>query len=354
MLYLVALHSLWISQKKLSQIFENNENYKDFFEKISFSSLKSFLSEKEIEKVLERKLQIDLGKIDKILTEKNVKIITINSEFYPKILKEIATPPYFLYVRWKIDNSPKIAVIWSRKMTSYGENAIERIVPWLSKYFTIVSWWAMWCDSEAHYQTLKNDWKTLAIIWTWIDIDYPSFNKKLYDEIINKWWWVVSIFPLWEPWNVYNFPIRNEIISWLSSWVLVVEAQEKSWTLITVNLALEQGKDIFAIPWDINKANSLWCNNLIKNGNAKMVTCTQDILEEYNINTLNITEKQEKITFTNELESMIYETLLLESFWIDDLIKKLDLWLSELSVTLSMLEIRWVVKKWEWGKYEIS
>lgn len=354
MLYLVALHSIWISQRKLSVIFEKSENYKEFYEKINFSNLKSFFNEKEIEKILERKLQIDLNKINKIIHEKNVEIITIKDEKYPKLLKEIANPPYFLYVRWQIDNSPKIAVIGSRKMTSYWENAIWKIIPTLSKYFTIVSWWAMWCDSEAHIETIKNEWKTLAIIWTGIDIDYPTFNKKLYDEIIKKWWWIISIFPLWEPGNVYNFPIRNEIISWLSVWVLVIEAQEKSWTLITVNLALEQWKDIFSIPWDIFRTNSLWCNNLLKNGNAKMVTCSEDILEEYNINTLNTSQKTEKISFVNELESIIYETLLLESFSVDDLMKKLNLWLTDLSVNLSMLEIRWIIKKWEWGKYEVS
>nr|MDD3720733.1 DNA-processing protein DprA [Candidatus Gracilibacteria bacterium] len=354
MLYLVALHSIGISQRKLSVIFEKSENYKEFYEKINFSNLKSFFNEKEIEKILERKLQIDLNKINKIIHEKNVEIITIKDEKYPKLLKEIANPPYFLYVRGQIDNSPKIAVIGSRKMTSYGENAIGKIIPTLSKYFTIVSGGAMGCDSEAHIETIKNEGKTLAIIGTGIDIDYPTFNKKLYDEIIKKGGGIISIFPLGEPGNVYNFPIRNEIISGLSVGVLVIEAQEKSGTLITVNLALEQGKDIFSIPGDIFRTNSLGCNNLLKNGNAKMVTCSEDILEEYNINTLNTSQKTEKISFVNELESIIYETLLLESFSVDDLMKKLNLGLTDLSVNLSMLEIRGIIKKGEGGKYEVS
>lgn len=352
-IYLAALHFTWISGRKLVSIFENNENYKDFYENLSFKTLKSFFKDDEIEKILERKNKLEISKLEKKLNEKNVEIITFKDENYPKLLKEIANPPYLLYVRWKIDNSPKIAVIWSRKMTSYWENVIERIVPGISKYFTIVSWWAMWCDSKAHIETLKNNSKTIAVIWTWIDIDYPVYNKKLYDEIIEKWWWIISIFPIWEPGNIYNFPIRNEIISWLSKWVLVIEAQEKSGTLITVNLALEQGKDIFAIPGDINKANSIWCNNLIKNWNAKMVAIVDDILEEYNISLKTSEKTQNKQEFANDTEKSIYEVLLLESFTVDDLMQKLWLKLSEISVNLSMLEIRGIIKKWINWKYEI-
>ncbi len=351
-IYLVALHYLWITQKKLSLIFEVNKNYKDFYENLSYKTLKSYFKDDEISNIISRKEKIDLWQIKKRLQDRGVDIIEISDEKYPKLLKEIANPPYLLYIRWKINNSPKIAVIWSRKMTSYWEKAIEKIVPSISSYFTIVSWWAMWCDSAAHIETMKNNSKTIAVIWTWIDVDYPIGNMKMYDEIVKRDWAVISIFPLWEPWNAYNFPIRNEIISWLSSWVLVIEAQEKSGTLITVNLALEQGKDIFAIPGEINKTNSIWCNNLIKNGNAKMVTCSEDILEEYNIS-IKIKENTKKISFENQLENMIYDTLLLESFTIDELVKKMWFWLTEISITLSMMEIRWVLRKWEWGKYEI-
>lgn len=354
MIYLVFLHSIWISQRKLSLIFANYTNYKDFFESINFSTLKKYFPDVEIENIIERKSKLDLGKIEKIIIEKRVEIVTINDSNYPSLLKEISNPPYFFYLRWKIDNSPKIAVIWSRNMTSYWEKSIENIISWIIKYFVIVSWWAVWCDSYAHKIAMKNNWTTISVIWTWIDIDYPIFNKKMYDEIIENDWWIISIFPLWEQWKKYNFPIRNEIISWLSNWVLVIEAREKSWTLITVNLALEQGKDIFAIPGDIFKSNSIWANNLIKNWNAKMVIEAEDILEEYNINISKKDETQKKVKFENALESLIYETLFQESYNIDDLMIKLNLWLTEISVTLSMLEIRGIIKKTVQWNYEIN
>lgn len=351
-IYLVALHFIWISQKKLSTIFESNKNYKEFYENLAYKTLRNYFKDDEIDRILSKKEKINLSQIEKKLQDRGVDIIEINDEKYPKLLKEISNPPYLLYVRWKIDNSPKIAVIWSRKMTSYWEKAIEKIIPWILKYFTIVSWWAMWCDSKAHIETINSNWKTISVIWTWIDVDYPVWNMKMYDEIVKKDWAVISIFPLLEPWNAYNFPIRNEIISWLSSGVLVIEAQEKSGTLITVNLALEQGKDIFAVPGDIFKANSLWCNNLIKNGNAKMTISENDIFEEYNISIKNESVKHIKLDFWNEIEKIIYETLLLESFSVDDLMIKLDLKLSEISVNLSMLEIRWIIQKnidWKYG-----
>lgn len=354
LIYLVYLHCIWISQRKLSLIFENKDNYKDFFESLNYTNLKPYLWEKEIEKTLKNKENLDKEKIEKVLIERNVKIITIKDKIYPLLLQQIANPPYFFYLRWNIDNSPKLVVIWSRNMTSYWKKVIEKLIPTLSKYFTIVSWWAFWCDSEAHKETLKNKSKTIAVIWTWIDIDYPITNKWLFDEIEKTWGWVISIFPIWEIANNYNFPIRNEIVSALSQWVVVIESWEKSGTLITANLALEQWKDLFAIPGDLYKSNSVWCNNLIKNWNAKMVTIPEDILEEYNISTSIDTINTCKINFSNDIEKNIYTLLLLESLNTDELVIKLWLDLNLIMTNLSMMEIKWVIGKSIAWKYEIK
>ncbi len=350
--YLAFLHYLGINQKKFFTIFDKNRDYKCFFENISFTSLKDFFKEKDIEKILDNYKKIKIDKIEEKLKKRDVKIITFYNEDYPKVLKEISNPPYFLYVRWTIDNSPKLAIIWSRGMTSYWEKAIKKLVPDLSRYFTIVSWWAFWCDSEAHSETLNNNWNTISVIWTWIDIDYPKENKKIFDKIANSWA-VISIFPVWEIWNPYNFPIRNEIISWISSGVVVIEAKEKSWTHITALLALEQWKDLFAVPWDIFKWNSIWCNNLIRDWNAKIVSESLDILEEYNITLNNRNNKKSELNFSNDDEKVIFNTLLLESFSIDELVEKLEINLLQISISLSMLEIKGLIKKNISWKYEI-
>lgn len=349
--YLVYLHSLGISQKKLFSIFEKEKNYKDFFENLNLSSLKAYFSQdNQIQKILEKKEKLKYKEIDTILEKNAIKIIVFWEQEYPKLLQEIAIPPFFLYVRGILDNSPKLAIIGSRKISEYGKKIIEKITPSLLPYFNIVSGWAIGCDSLAHEETLKNEWKTIVIIGTWIDICYPATNKRMYEKVVEKWGAIVSIFPLWEWPNPYNFPIRNEIIAWISNGVIVVEAWEKSGTLITANLALEQGKDLFAVPWDIFKAHSLWCNKLIKSWEAKPVSMVEDILEEYNITNFSTAKT---INFCEKLEKDIYDLLIVESLTLDEIAKRLSISVSEVAIKISFMEIKWYLKKtWAW-KYEI-
>ncbi len=356
-IYLVWLHHIWISQRKLHKIFKNKENYKEVFNSINQKFLKKEdFKEKQIESILEKYKKINLENLKSILKERKVKIITIFDKNYPDNLKNISNPPFLFYLRWYIDNSPKIAVIGSRNMSFYWEKILEKIIPWVSNYFSIVSGWASWCDSKAHIETLKNNKKTISIIWTWIDIDYPASNKKLFDRIVNSWWAVISIFPIWEIWNPHNFPIRNEIIAWISKWILIVEAKEKSWTLITANLALEMWKDIFCIPWDIFKIWSLWTNSLIKKWEAKLVITDKDILEEYNISNQHTSENKnsEKELKLEKWEKEIYDLLLLEDLNIDDINKKINIGITEISNKISMMEISWVIYKNSSWKYTIK
>ncbi len=356
LLYLAWLHQAWISQKKLHLIFENNENYKEFFENLNFNNLRQFWIRQDlINNILERKNKIILENIEKKLKDRNVRIITIFSKNYPENLKNIPNPPFLFYLRWKIDNSPKFSIVWARKISSYGIKVMEKIVPEICSYFTIISWWAAWTDTLAHKIALENNKKTISVIWTWIDFDYPIENKKLYDKIVDLGWWVISIFPVWEVGNPYNFPIRNEIVAGFSVWTLVIEAQKKSGSLITANLALDLWKDLFSIPWDIFKSNSIWCNNLIKNWMAKMVSSSLDILEEYNISTKNKnSEIKTEIIFDNEVDKKIYDLLLLDWLNTDELIEKLDIDISSISFRLSMMEINWIIKKTMWGKFELK
>ena len=282
-----------------------------------------------------------------------MKIITIKDKEYPDLLKQIPNIPYLFYLRWKIDNSPKLSIVWTRLISTYWEKVIEKIVWSISKYFVIVSWWAAWCDTKAHTSAINNNSKTISVIWTGIDIDYPVSNKKLYNNIVWNNWAIISIFPIWEVWNPYNFPVRNEIVAWLSVGVIVIEARKKSWTLITSKLALDLWKDLFAVPWDIFKLNSEWCNNLIKDWMAKLIINPRDILEEYNILEKDIINDRKKIIFENDIEKEIYNILVLENLTIDELIRKLWLNISTLSFKLSMMEINNLIKKWLWWKYEV-
>ena len=365
-IYLALLHSLGISHKKFHKIFTKNlfeendsENkYKDFYENIKSWFLEwHWFKVEEIKNILIRKEKILFSDLEKKLNSRNVKIITVEDEEFPEELQNIPNVPYLLYVRWNISTWPKIAVVGSRNITSYWKKVIEKIVPEISRYFTIVSGWAFWCDTFAHIEAIKAWNKTISVIWTSIIEDYPVWNKKMYDDIIEKWWAIISIFPLFVPWSSYNFPVRNEIVAWLSVWTLVVEARDKSWSLITARLALDLWKDLFSIPWEIFKSNSTGCNNLIKSGEAKTVLSCFDILEEYNFSKKiwkNDENKKDKIDFKDEIEKDIYNSLLLEWFTIDDLAKKLKLDITTISFKISMLEINWLIKKTLWWKYEVS
>ena len=365
-IYLALLHSLWISHKKFHIIFEENllsdnnseDKFKNFYNKLTDSILKDFwFNDKEIRNIFLRKEKIKISEIEKMLLTRKVEIIIVDEKKYPESLRNIPNSPYLLYVRWKICDWPKMAVVGSRNITSYWKKVIEKIVPEISRYFTIVSGWAYGCDTFAHNEAMKSWNKTISVIWTAINEDYPVWNKKMYDEIITAWGAIISIFPLGVPWSSFNFPVRNEIVAGLSAWTVVIEAREKSGSLITAKLTLDLGKDLFAIPWEIFKPNSAWCNNLIKAGEAKAVLSCFDILEEYNFSN-NLWKKRgvkkEKIVLSDEIEQDIYNLLLLEWFTIDELIKKLKLDITAINFKISMLEINGLIKKTLWWKYEIN
>jgi len=358
-IYLALLHTIGLSHRKLHEIFSKEQNYKIFYDNISSKSLSFFwLNEKQIWIILERKKKINIDFIQKNIEKRTVKIITVFDDDYPEELLHISQVPFVIYLRWKIDKSQKFSAVWARKITNYWKKVIEKLIPDIAKYFVIVSWWAAWCDTIAHKTTLDSWWKTLSIIWTWIDQDYPTGNIKLYNEIVEQWGGVLSIFPIWEVGNPYNFPIRNEIVAWLSLWTLVVEAQQKSWTLITSQQCLDLWKELFAVPWDIFLSNSHWCNKLIQTGSAKLVLNSIDILEEFNISWFSKNQEKSQnnniLNITDDIEKDIYNFLLSEKLNINELSKKLWMDIMTLGFKLSMLEISWLIKKTLSWDYEIQ
>jgi len=355
-IYLTYLHKIWINHKKLHKIFKDKQNYKYIFENINYTFLsKLWFNKNQSENIIKNYNNLNKEYITNTIKNLNVKIISFNEREYPLDLKNISNPPFLLYIRWNISTKPKLAIVWTRKITNYWEKIIEEFIPDLSRYFTIVSWWAAWCDSKAHIETLKNNWNTISIIWTWIDKNYPVSNTKLFNKIIDNWWAIISIFPIWEIGNPYNFPIRNEIVVWLSKWILVVEAAIKSWSLITAQLALDNWKDLFAIPWEIFKNNSKWTNLLLSNQEAKITISTNDILEEYNINKINKeNETNNYPKFSNKIEEKIYNELLNWNKNIEKLSKKINIDTNKLLTNISMLEITWIIKKNNNWEYEIN
>jgi DNA processing protein len=222
------------------------------------------------------KVKAELELIDK----NEIKIITYQDELYPAKLMNIYDRPPFLYVRGTLNkNDINIAVVGSRLASTYGKYTTERISRELAlKGLTIVSGMARGIDSVAHRGALTAHGRTIAVLGSGLDVIYPPENKKLFTDIIQNGA-VISEFPPGTPPRSANFPARNRIISGMSYGVVIVEAGEKSGSLITARLALEQGREVFAVPGSIDSAGSRGTNKLIKQG-AKLIENIDDILEE--------------------------------------------------------------------------
>jgi len=220
------------------------------------------------------------------LEKEKIGLITIQDKNYPKLLKEIYAPPATLYIRGSFYPKDKISlgVVGTRNLSPYGRQITPIITSELSKAsITIVSGLAKGIDTIAHKTAIENKGRTIAVLGSGVNTNniYPAINKYLAEEIIQNGA-IISEFPINTEPLPQNFPQRNRIISGLSLGILVIEAPEKSGALITAKDALEQNREVFAIPGHILSNNSLGPNNLIKLG-AKLVTKTSDILEELNL-----------------------------------------------------------------------
>lgn len=326
------------------------EEYEDIF-KVDKTYLKNYLKldEDELKKIYDSKeldLEVELKKLEK----NGVSILFIKDKEYPEELKNIAKPPIFLYYRGDISilKGRKIAVVGTRRATSYGKIACEKLVRELVENEIItVSGLASGIDTICHRKTLENNGKTIAIIGSGLDIVYPKENEKLWKEIGEKGL-LISEYPLGTEPFAYNFPMRNRIIVGVSQGVVVVESKAKGGSLITAELALEEGREVFAVPGEIFSPVSEGCNNLIKNSSAKLITSIEDILDEFGWKKIK-KEIESKLNLT-EYEKKIYNILVKEKT-LDELIVESSMKASEILTILMDLEIKKLIISIAGGKY---
>lgn len=228
----------------------------------------------------------DLRRTEQILgicQEKNVRILTLRDAAYPDRLRQIADPPPVLYLRGNLpflDELPTIAMVGTRKASAYGIKSATRLSQEVTAFGgCIVTGMALGIDGAAARGALLAGGVCVGVLGTAIDVNYPAANAPLIDDVAVTGA-ILSEFPPLYPTKPENFPRRNRIISGLAGGVCVVEAPLRSGALITANLALEQGRDVFAVPGNIDSPNSAGTNRLIRDG-AKAVTCAEDILSEY-------------------------------------------------------------------------
>jgi DNA processing protein len=214
--------------------------------------------------------------------EARAKIISLSDPEYPSRLKEIYDPPVILFVKGSIEvlAQPGIAMVGTRHPTPYGSGMAERLSTDLAaRGLVIISGLARGIDTASHRGAIAAKGKTVAVLGTGIDVMYPKENTRLTEQIIALGGALITEFPVGTPPTPQNFPIRNRIISGMSAGVLVVEAAEYSGTRITSRLALEQNRDVYAVPGNVTNKNSWGPNTLIKQG-AKLVATWEDVWEE--------------------------------------------------------------------------
>ncbi len=286
--------------------------------------------------------------LDRIEKE-GAALLTLGDPYYPQLLSAIYDPPPLLYVKgnWKTHWSYPIAVVGTRKTTPYGRMVTERLCRALAEQsVTIVSGFARGVDGQAHRTAISAGGETLAVLGCGIDVIYPPEHKKLFHDVLENGA-VFSEFPMGSPPVSHNFPRRNRIISGLSLGCIVVEATDKSGSLITARLALEQGREVFAIPGSIFSAMSSGPHQLISCG-AKLVRSVADVLDEIfpqSVSRCKVEESKEAVAELEADEAIVFNLLSIEPKHIDLLILESKKPVSTVSGLLLSLELKGVVRQ---------
>ena len=287
----------------------------------------------------------ELAKIERT----GIKVVTLGDNDYPKLLKEIYNPPAVLYYRGELTGGGDefaVAVVGTRKYSSYGKQVTMSIVSELANQgITTVSGLALGIDAIVHEATVGKQGRTIAVLGSGIgegDI-YPSINRYLAKKVIENGGLVVSEYAPGTMPIKQNFPQRNRIISGLSLATLVIEAPESSGALLTAKYALEQNRDVMAVPGNIYNTNAVGTNNLIKMG-AKLVTSANDVLDALNMKQVKEFIDNRKIVADGPEETLILPIVTDEPAHVDEIIKKTGLTTAQVNSTLILMEMKGKVR----------
>ncbi|QNU68378.1 DNA-protecting protein DprA [Ruminiclostridium herbifermentans] len=315
----------------------------------------NFLTDKNVKEILDVGKRERVAAIYSLMVKHDIKLINIFDDRYPNNLKQIYDPPIVLYYKGKFQiNDFTIAIVGSRRTTNYGAYSAKTLSYHLAlRGVQIVSGLARGIDRIAHEGCLDANGKTIAVLGCGLDSIYPPENKGLFENILKCDGLIISEYPPGMPPLQYNFPARNRIISGLSSGVLVVEAARRSGSLITVSYALEQGREVFAVPGNIDSAYSNGTNQLIKDG-AKMVINVEDILEEFQygeISNNSITPNNSSRAIKNysifkglnTQEILIVKIISNGIHHIDEIIERSNISAKEVNNILFMLEMKGII-----------
>ncbi len=335
-----------IGRVKISQLLDFFSTLGNAWKATAGELKKSGLDSKTVENIINLRTRISPDEEIDSLHKYKVKALTCDSTDYPSRLREIYDYPPVLYVRGDLVHVDEccLAVVGTRRATVYGRQVTEDIVSDLARNgITIVSGLARGIDSIAHRTALELGARTIAVFASGLDIVYPAENAKLAREILEHGA-LISEYPLGTKPKADNFPRRNRIMSGLSLGVLVIEAGESSGALITANQALEQNREVFAVPGSILSPTSRGTNHLIQEG-AKLVRNYIDILEELNLTIMAQQLEMKELLPTDKTEALLLRQLTREPTHIDDICRSTGLTAAIVGSTLTMMELKGMVKQ---------
>lgn len=304
------------------------------------------LTQKVVDNLIQVRASVDLHAIWEQLETHNITLLTWMDENYPRRLKEISQPPPVLYVRGEVIPKDEwaVAVVGTRKLTSYGRQVAEEVAGFLARNgVTVVSGLARGIDSVAHQAALNAGGRTIAVLGNGVDHIYPEENRNLADKMIKNGA-IISDYGLGTPPDAAHFPKRNRIISGLSIATVIIEAGHKSGALITAEFAVNQGREVFAVPGKIFAPQSIGTNRLIRDG-AHPLLSPEDLMAALDLTMVTEHQTARIVLPADATEAALFKVLGHEPKHVDEIGMLVNLPIEQVSATLALMELKGIVRQ---------
>lgn len=315
------------------------------------------LDRRSLVNLIQVRQAINLDKVLRDIDGLSATVLTLDDPDYPSLLHELPDAPPVLYVRGTLVEADQwaVAFVGTRRATVYGRDMTRQLVTSLvDAGITIVSGLALGIDAAAHQSALDAGGRTIAVLGCGIDTVYPPEHHTLAEAIVDSGA-LITEYPPGTPPEAKNFPVRNRLISGLALGVVVVEAPGNSGALLTADHAVEQGRDVFAVPGNVTSRSSIGTNRLIQNG-AKLVISADDILDELNLtrSTVETHTQLREIVPSDPTEAALARCLSDEPLHIDDLCQLSGLPITQVSSVLALMELKGMVRRLEGMQYTLA
>ncbi len=332
-----------LTKRRYDALIEQYGSLEEAWKHINPTLLKELgCKEETVERVMNQKDGLDIEEHQSFMEKKGITFISIEDEAYPAVLRNLPDPPVFLFYRGdlRVLDTPSIAIVGTRNMSAYGKRVVEAMVPdFVHAGLITVSGLALGIDAEVAKETIAAGGKTVAVLGGGLHHVYPKTNAKLAEEIVEHGGLLLTEYPLHIWPDKYTFPARNRIIAGLSLGTIVVEAANQSGSLITASLALDYGKEVFAVPGPVFDPNMAGTHQLIQKSGAKLIGSVDDVLIELGMVT---PEKDEVSAYAAETpnEQTLLDALTSMPQTVNELTEKTGMTVATTNATLTLMELK--------------